>query len=279
MPAGSRSFRRRDLIGALTSALPAASALTFDAELDRLEFDPAGSVLAAHVKHSGHDLTVGADLYVAADGIGSRGRSALFPGWPAPLARVPEVVGLVRCGETARWAAGNFNKFHASEGGIAVGVLPVDQEHLVWFLQFDLERFPPPRQEDPDACRAFVAGLVGDWAQPIPHLLSLTDFSRAHVWLPVDSDVVPCFYRQNLVLAGDAAHPLVPLTSQGLSSALADAIALARLLGTESDREKALAAYSAERRALCAPHVTKGRELTKHFLQPQGVENVVLPMA
>lgn len=276
MPAGSRSFRRRDLIAALMQALP-ADAITFGAELDRLDFDATGRVTAAHL--GPQEVVVKADLYVAADGVGSRARQALFPEWPMPYAQVCEVVGLVLSPDILRWAGRDFNKFHAPEGGIAVGVLPVDSDHLVWFLQFDSRRFSPPRETSSE-CRAFVDRLVGSWAQPIPRVLALTDFTAAHLWRPVDTDLLPRFHRENLVLAGDAAHPFVPLTSQGVSAAIADAVALAKLLGEQGNNiGEALARYSPERRAQCAPLIIKGRELTRTFLSPQLSGRVVLPLA
>ncbi|HEX4605049.1 MAG TPA: aminotransferase class I/II-fold pyridoxal phosphate-dependent enzyme, partial [Candidatus Angelobacter sp.] len=78
---------------------------------------------------------------------------------------------------------------------------------------------------------------------------------------------------------GDAAHPLSPFTSQGVSSAVSDAVALADSLRTGPDMEQALARYSRERREQCAPYVARGRELTQHFLSPQIGSTVLLPMA
>jgi 2-polyprenyl-6-methoxyphenol hydroxylase-like FAD-dependent oxidoreductase len=214
-------------------------------------------------------------LYVGAEGIHSRCRRALFPHWPTCQFRVPEIVGLVRSPETVRWAANHLNKFHAEEGGIAAGVLPVDAEHVVWYLQFDAQRFPAP-PENAQACRAFVRDLIGGWAKPIPDLLSKTDFTQVHLWRPIDVDLIPYFARGNLALVGDAAHPLLPFTSQGVSSAIADAVALATWISSGSDLNAALAAYSANRRRECAPFVARGRELSQNFLQPQGM---VLPIA
>jgi 2-polyprenyl-6-methoxyphenol hydroxylase-like FAD-dependent oxidoreductase len=155
----------------------------------------------------------------------------------------------------------------------------VDSDHVVWFLQFNAQRFPL-RRETSAELRAFVDKLVGDWAQPIPRLLALTDFTATHVWRPVDTDLLPRFHQENLVLVGDAAHPFVPLTSRGVSAALADAVTLAKLLGsTGRDFGQALARYSLERRKQCAPYVTKGRELTRTFLAPQFAGRVVLPLA
>ncbi|HEY2363643.1 MAG TPA: aminotransferase class I/II-fold pyridoxal phosphate-dependent enzyme [Candidatus Angelobacter sp.] len=284
LPLGTRSIRRRQLIDALMSALPADSTPVFDAELAALDFDDAGNVTQARLNTG---AGVKADLYASAEGIRSRARHALFPGWPATQARVLEIVGMVQCKSTVRWANNNFNKFHAVSGGIALGTLAVDDEHVIWYLQFDSQRFPQPEEDAAnfaEARKKFVTSLVGNWADPIPHLLSIADFSRTHLWRPLDTDLVPTFYRGNLVLVGDAAHPLSPFTSQGVSSAVADAVALAENLRpqnvkTQSDLEKALASYSTERREQCAPYVAKGRELTRHFLTPEIGSTILLPIA
>jgi 2-polyprenyl-6-methoxyphenol hydroxylase-like FAD-dependent oxidoreductase len=285
MPLGARSIRRRDLSASLLDALPPDTTITFDAELERLEFDQQGRVTRA-VLTSGE--AVRADLYVAADGSHSRARQALFPGWPAPVARVPEIVGLVQCPETVRWAGHNFNKFHSTGGGIALGILPVDADHVVWYMQFDAQRFPLPHEalnghtHAPEAKRSFARKLASDWASPIPHLLQVTNFSRVHLWQPVDTDLVPQFHQGNLALVGDAAHPLSPFTSQGVSSAISDAVVLAREVDsslTADELAPALERYSAERRQQCQPFVAKGRALMQRFLEPLAQEQVLLPIA
>ncbi|HWX52950.1 MAG TPA: NAD(P)/FAD-dependent oxidoreductase [Verrucomicrobiae bacterium] len=275
MPAGSRSLRRCDLIGALLRALPASECLVYDAELKRLECDEGG-IVSSCVLRSG--VTIQADLYIAADGVRSRGRKALFPDWPAPASRVLEIVGMVRCDQVRRWTASNFNKFHAPEGGLAVGVLPVDSHHVVWYLQFDTQRFSTPGESGPERA-TFVNDLVRAWAGPVPRLLELTDFAQAHIWIPVDTDLIPRFHHGNLALVGDSAHPLLPFSSQGLSSAIADAVALADLCTPREDLGRVLAAYSDKRRAQCNSYIAKGRDLMRRFLAAQGADSVGLPIA
>ena len=272
MPAGSRGLRRRELIAALMRAQPEESAPIFEVELEGLEFDAVGCVTAARMS-SGERLR--ADLYVAAEGIHSRAREALFPDWPAADAQVLEIVGIAGGQAILRWAGHDFNKFHAAGGGVAMGVLPVDPEHVVWYVQFDARRFPPP--ENAESRQAFVEMLVGDWADPVPRVLAATDFTRVYMWRPEDTDLVPHFHQGNLVLVGDAAHPMSPFTSQGVSSAIADAVALAQAV-QQPDLKQGLAAFSRQRRAQCAPYVAQGRELMQRFLAPLG-ENVVLPIA
>lgn len=288
MPAGARGIRRRDLTTALTRALGEEEILVFG-ELSNLEFREDFHVVEAELKTDARSSRIKADLYVGAEGVNSRARQALFPDWPTTPDRVPEMVGLVRCEKAVAWAEHNLNKFHADEGGIALGVLPVDAEHVVWYLQFDAMRYPMSRElingygrGGAEARRIFVESLVGTWAYPIPSLLGITDFSRVHLWRPIDTDLVPCFHRGNVVLVGDAAHPLSPFTSQGVSSAIADAVALAKeVSGAESPGglEQALSRYSAQRHDQCAPFLAKGRELTDRFLEPLSESSDILPIA
>jgi aspartate/methionine/tyrosine aminotransferase/2-polyprenyl-6-methoxyphenol hydroxylase-like FAD-dependent oxidoreductase len=279
LPAGARSMRRRDLIAALTCALPSHSSPVFDAELAGLDFDAAGNVGSARL-NIGDPLK--SDLYISAEGIRSRARHALYPNWPSTPAQVLEIVGMSRCESTVCWASHTLNKFHAVDGGLALGTVAVDAEHVIWYLQFDSKRFPPPAENTKDgaeARRQFVEELVGHWAEPVPHLINITDFSRTYLWRPLDTDLVPQFHRGNLVLIGDAAHPLSPFTSQGVSSAIADAVALAEALSAGADLEAGLSRYSEERRARCAPYVAKGREITRHFISPQIGSTMLLPIA
>jgi 2-polyprenyl-6-methoxyphenol hydroxylase-like FAD-dependent oxidoreductase len=289
LPAGTRGVRRRDLTTALMRAFGEDESIFFGLELDDLEFDKDAEITAARLRSSAGKSEIVADLFVGAEGVNSRARQVLFPDWPTTADRVPEVVGLVRCDKAIDWAGHNLNKFHAEKGGLALGLLPVDEEHVVWYLQFDAQRFPMSRgminasdRNCAAARRAFVEKLVGSWAHPIPSLLAATDFARVHLWRPIDADLIPRFHRRNLVLVGDAAHPLSPFTSQGVSSAIADAVVLARELdgrNAKAGLEQALERYSCERHAHCAPYVAKGRELMERFLGPLSIETAVLPIA
>ncbi|PYP84420.1 MAG: hypothetical protein DMG65_22520 [Candidatus Angelobacter sp. Gp1-AA117] len=283
IPKGSRSFRRRDLMAALVNALPADSPIIFNSELEWLDFGDGGRISAA-ILRSGTRVT--AELFIAADGTRSRAREVLFPDWPTRSAQVIEVVGLARCSETLRWAGNNLNKFHSPDGGLAVGVLPVDKEHVVWFVQVDTARFAPPPAKEGNALSwyALVRKLTRGWAHPAPHLLAMTDPDQIHIWRPIDADVVPYFHQQNLVLAGDAAHPFSPFTSQGVASAIADAVALADALETwtksvNGHLAKALANYSKERHQQCEQYLVQGRELAQKFLAPISETECWLPLA
>lgn len=271
---GTMGVARCAMLNELKVAL-AEGTLTVGKRLQQLDFDAAGHVTAAHLSNG---QAVQADLYVAGDGIRSRAREQLFPRQPLVMARVQEVVGFVECADTARWANHSLNKFHAEAGGIAFGILPVSDKHVVWYMQFDSERYPAPRQ-DATLVGNFVRGLVSGWSDPIAHLLTKTDFSRVHVWQPVDNNLVPHFYQGNLVLVGDAAHPFLPFASQGVSAAIADAISLANHLMLESNMPRALMQYSEERRAQCLPYIGQGRALARLFLAERIAGDATIPIA
>lgn len=61
--------------------------------------------------------------------------------------------------------------------------------------------------------------------------IAVADMTNSHVWKPINSDLPERLHAKNAVLTGDAAHPLLPFTSQGTSMALEDSIVLADLLG------------------------------------------------
>jgi salicylate hydroxylase len=113
-------------------------------------------------------------------------------------------------------------------------------------------------------------------------LPAATESRDMHVWCPLDTDLIPYFHQKNLVLAGDAAHPLSPFTSQGVSSAIADAEALANALPTGNVNGlllKGLESYSSQRHRQCAPYLSKGLELMRIFLAPANGKNFILPLA
>ncbi len=266
MPTGVRCVQRRELLQALLRACP-ADALAASEGLGHFEFDAQGDVARARLACG---AGVEADLYVAADGIRSRARADLFPHAPCATARVLEIVGLVQDRASVDWAGQDFNKFHALGGGLAFGLLPTTSDTLVWYMQFDARRLPPCGLKEAHDLEAFAHASLKGWAAPVARTLAASDFSRAHLWRPVDADLVPAFHRGRLVLTGDAAHPLLPFSSQGVSAAILDAIALADSLHHEPLLPAALARYSQQRRLACLPYVVQGRLLTDRFLAPAG---------
>jgi salicylate hydroxylase/6-hydroxynicotinate 3-monooxygenase len=69
-------------------------------------------------------------------------------------------------------------------------------------------------------------------------------------WALVERDPMPSWWKNGIVLLGDACHPMTPYMAQGAASAIEDAVVLARCLDYVgcNDISKALAVYTASRK-------------------------------
>ena len=76
------------------------------------------------------------------------------------------------------------------------------------------------------------------------------------------------FHHENVVFLGDAAHPLIPFTSQGVTSALKDSYILTQLLLEENDLQETFEKYEITRKPEIETHIKNGRILLEQFLLP-----------
>jgi 2-polyprenyl-6-methoxyphenol hydroxylase-like FAD-dependent oxidoreductase len=156
---------------------------------------PGGSTAARVVTTAG-DLD--ADLVVAADGIGSATRPALFPGHP----------GLRYAGFTT-WrlltgpVTGQVPMAESWGNGTVFGVMPLSGRRVYCYAAAPAS--PGARAGDE---LAELVRLFGTWHEPIPQLLA-----RARPQDVLRHDVaelaapLPSFHRGRAALLGDAAHP------------------------------------------------------------------------
>jgi 5-methylphenazine-1-carboxylate 1-monooxygenase len=109
---------------------------------------------------------------------------------------------------------------------------------------------------------AEALGYFADWKfdwLDIPDLMI-----RSHRILEypmVDRDPLPFWGRGRVTLAGDAAHPMYPIGSNGGSQAILDARVLARELAAAPSAEQGLAAYEAARRETVNAIVLANRDM------------------
>ncbi|MBN6053739.1 FAD-dependent monooxygenase [Nonomuraea sp. RK-328] len=181
-----------------------------------------------------------ADLVVAADGIRSATRRALFPDHPGPVyAGVTAWRGMVPWDggplpSTETWGRGRVFGAHLLAGDV------------VYFYATDLSPEGAAHGDE----REELLRRFGGWHEPIPSLLAAVRPERI-----VRSDVhafatpLPAYHRGRVALVGDAAHPMTPNLGQGACQAIEDAVVLAHAVGGGPACVAGgdLAAYSAAR--------------------------------
>jgi len=272
---GAHGFRRSAFVELLERALP-ADRIRMGKRVQGLEYE-AGTRRVRRVDFA-DGTHVEADLFIEAVGKESALRAALHPGRVFGPVLVREMVSHTVAPDMADILATRFLKYQDPRGGVAVGLVPCGMGQLLWYLQFDAERHPFTGTTGAEKA-AFARALVGDWAEPLAELIRRTDFELSYVWNTADLDPLPSLHAANAVLIGDAAHPFLPFTSQGVNAALADVRVLGshlmRELGSDVTRpdpialERALAHYSVERLPDITRIVASGRELRERFLHPE----------
>ncbi|MBO3749469.1 FAD-dependent monooxygenase [Streptosporangiaceae bacterium NEAU-GS5] len=229
---------RSALVGLLAGRLP-EGALRLGTEVESV--DPETGEVRA-----GGQVTRG-DLVVAADGIRSRIRGALFPGHPDPeyagvtswRVVVPRSGLDVRAGES--WGR-----------GLIFGVAPL-ADNLVYMYGTAVT----PADGRADDERQELLRLFGGWHDPIPALLRAADPDKV-----VRTDIysmetpLPAFHRGRVALLGDAAHAMTPHLGQGACQAVEDAVTLAANAGD-------LAAYTDKRLARTTMVVQRSRRICR----------------
>ena len=196
-----------------------------------------GGTSAARVATTAGEL--GADLVVAADGIGSGTRPALFPGHP----------GLRYAGFTT-WRlltgpmTGQFPMAESWGRGTVFGVMPLSDGRVYCYAAAPAD--PGARAGDE---LAELVRLFGTWHEPIPGLLAAGPQDVLRHDVAELAAPLPSFHRGRVALLGDAAHPMTPNLGQGACQALEDAAVISRLAaGTEPDAvARMLAGYTADR--------------------------------
>ncbi|MGV9365183.1 FAD-dependent monooxygenase [Amycolatopsis sp. NPDC003731] len=216
------AIHRRDLIAALRDAVPAESLRTGE-EVTEVREDGL-------VRVGGEELR--ADVVVAADGIHSRVRHALFPDHPEP----------VYAGSTAFRGVAHLPGTGLStsfDRGTEVGVLPLTGGDVYWWIS---------ALAAPGTRRSDLEPAFRSWHDPIPALLAATPAEAVlHHDLYYLGTPLPTYTRGRVVLLGDAAHAMPPFLGQGGCQAIEDAVVLAHAVSTQ-DIDTALVHYDRQRR-------------------------------
>lgn len=193
-------------------------------------------------------------LLIACDGIHSAIRAQMHPAEGPPkwggavLWRATSLAAPFLSGATMAMAGHEWQKFVTYPLGAPD---PEGRQLVNWIAEL---KYPPDRPWNPedynrpgklsDFLPAFEDWRF-DWLD-IPALIRAAE--RVYEFPMVDRDPLDAWGDGRVTLAGDAAHAMYPIGSNGASQGILDARVLARALRDNGATPEALAAYEAERR-------------------------------
>jgi len=257
----SRGALQATLLGAAEARLGPA-AIVRDRRL--VSFETIGDRVEARFRDAGgHDHIEAGDVLVAADGIHSAARTAMYPDEGAPIysGRI-----LWRATTRARrflTGATMIMAGHQNQKFVAYPIEPEGDDGLQrinWVAE--LTRAEMRRREDwnregdvADFLPAFEPWSF-DWLD-VPAIIRGAE--RVYEYPLVDRNPLPRWRSGRATLLGDAAHPMYPIGSNGASQAILDAKALATAFGAHSDAIAALDTYETARRPATAAIVVANR--------------------
>ncbi|QSQ17066.1 FAD-dependent monooxygenase [Myxococcus landrumensis] len=128
--------------------------------------------------------------------------------------------------------------------GRRVGIVPIGASQSYVFLTLNAARRAPPAWKDLAQLRA----LYSDFAGPARGALAALTHVDGMLHNDIEDCSAPTWWKQGVVLLGDAAHAVTPNLGQGAGLAIEDAATLAHLLVTMGPTDAALARYESLRR-------------------------------
>ncbi|MEG0927789.1 FAD-dependent monooxygenase [Chryseobacterium sp.] len=208
-----------------------------------------------------------ADIAIISDGSRSRIRRSLFTGEKMRTVRENEVVNIIQDQEIANSIENDFMKFHYDQGGLTFGILKLSHDTILWYSQFDNEKYKV-NECSSDNLKKYMLEVFEEWHPLVSSIIRKSSYENVHLWCVYELEELNPFYTENIVFIGDAAHPLIPFTSQGVTSALKDSHILTKYLVEEDTVLKAFKKYEAERKPEIEIHIRNGRALLNQFLLP-----------
>jgi 2-polyprenyl-6-methoxyphenol hydroxylase-like FAD-dependent oxidoreductase len=224
--------------------------------------------------------TIQSDVYFALDGINSAVRQQLFPDNVLEEVMEGELVCMVTIKDTGL-QQDEFLKIFDKENGKFMGLIPLGNDQYIWFIQFNRAK-DKGLTRDPEVLKAFAVETVKDYPYSIRKIVDESCFSRSILWNARRMSVLPSFHDDKVVLAGDAAHPLLAFTSQGSNSALEDIACLMSLLSHQTDEQsiqEVFASYYKARKSSIEYYIKEGDELVHDFFNFGKSSEIKVPIS
>lgn len=212
------------------------------------------------------DKIIEGDFFIGADGSHSLTRQILFGDTNYSPTMVREILGCIRDSSITKKYAGTFRKFLSYNSGLAFGLIPCNEKELIWFMQFDAEKYWG-NMDNEESIRNFMEKTLSEFPSEVQEIIRSSLSVPGYIWNTTDFEPLPSYHKLNVALIGDAAHLALPFTSSGVANALLDAECLSELLEIHSDFSSALNAFYEKRSPMMKNHLIKGRQIRESFLK------------
>ena len=249
----------------------------YNMPFEKLNMNDEGEVDSIQFENGEH---VKSDVYIGSDGFRSRIRKQLFPDTELTSVGEEELVGIVHLPEI-KDKKDVFVKVIDSDQGCSMGLIPLLDNHYIWFFQFN-SKLHQLSENRPEIIQQFMTDRVVNYPKEFQKAIKKTDFNNVFLWVSKRLDLLPKFHKNNMVLVGDAAHPLLAFTSQGANSAIEDALCLASLLSKQKPEEtfeNVFEDYYAKRKVFIQKYINEGDELIRNFLEMKTSNEYKIPLA
>lgn len=214
-----------------------------------------GSVTAHFIKPEtgGKSLSETADVLIGADGLHSAARKKLYPNEGQPV--FASMVCMRGSVEFAPYLDGE-SMIICGDKRLRLVSYPISKQareqgrsHINWIAAIPKQTDSPLEEDwnklaDAEELIKLYQDWQFDWLN-VPQLISKT--KKVFEFPVYDRDPLKQWTFNRVSLIGDAAHPLIPVSSSGAVHAIIDGRALAYALGTNSDVTKGLKAYEDDR--------------------------------
>jgi 2-polyprenyl-6-methoxyphenol hydroxylase-like FAD-dependent oxidoreductase len=213
-------------------------------------------------------------LMVGADGAYSRTRTTLFPQIrPEPCGQAVWRAGVPRPADVVT------TELHVGGPFGVVGICPVSREAAYIYI---VEAASPDIRYNDDELAAVLIEKLEPYTSSlvracVQHLTLSDAISYRHLeWLLVP----PPWYRDRVLLIGDAAHCNPPVLAQGAAMGIEDAIVLAELLAQVEAVDAALEQFTVRRNPRASLVVRNSVQLceweVKHLVGPQEIGRLMM---
>ena len=224
--------------------------------------------------------TTHTDVLFVTDGIKSKIRKQLFPTIELTEVHEREIVCLVNV-PGLKMQKDLFLKVINIDTGKGIGFIPLGNDNYIWFLQFNND-LDPIENSEVETLKKFSFQSADGFPDYVQQIIEASDFNNAFLWTSKRMDLLPKFHDKNAVLLGDAAHPLLALTSQGANSALEDAAIMVSLLSNKSENEsleEIFQEFYDLRKDVIAHYIKEGDLLAADFHDLSANKNFKLPLS